>query len=330
MQINRYNYEEFFLMYADRELSASEIEMVNAFIQQHPDLKAELDLLLSTVSAGDENIRFDDKEKLMAVNGFKEEELLTYLDGESEPATAAAIKKAAGENEDMRQRLDLLEKLYFKPDTAVIYTGKDGLYRRARITKMDWWKIAVAASLLLLVSAWMFLYKEEADMEKPLAVADTLKPEPLREIRPQVADMDTTPVKNVVIEPGRYVKISKEAEPKKDEIPVAAPRPKVPASDEQPGKDVFTAQNDVKKPVIPLGPAPANSITAAANETPVQSTVNETAMQTPPAVTEIPGREKKSSLLKKIGKKIGDRALDILSADGDDIHVAGFAINLKK
>ncbi|HMR82484.1 MAG TPA: hypothetical protein PKE30_05105 [Niabella sp.] len=334
MQINRNNYEELFLMYADDELSAIERKMVDAFIQQNPDLKAELDLLLDTVSESDEHILFDDKEKLMAVNGFREEELLTYLDGEGGPEVTAAIEKGIKENEDTQQQVALLEKLYFKPDTSVIYPRKEVLYRRARITKMDWWKIAVAASLLLLVSAWMFFYKEEADIEKPLAVADTLRPEPLRGINPQATPADTTPVKNVVIAPLQYVKASKQAdEPKKDETPVAASQLKEPVPVSQPDRKIAegvraSQVNEVERIAVPVAQAPANDIKGTAKETPVVQTVNEMAIQA--AVTEAPVKEKKNSLLKKIGKKIGDRALDILSDDGEDIHVAGFAINVRK
>ncbi|MGC4232990.1 MAG: hypothetical protein QM594_08425 [Niabella sp.] len=334
MQINRNNYEELFLMYADDELSATEREMVDAFIQQNPDLKVELDLLLDTVSESDEHIRFDDKEKLMAVNGFREEELLTYLDGEGGPDAAAVIEKAIKENEDTKQQIALLEKLYFKPDTSVIYPRKEVLYRRARITKMDWWKIAVAASLLLLVSTWMFFYKEEADVEKPLAVTDTLRPEPLKEINRQATPADTTPAKNAVMEPLQYMRAPKQAaEPQKDETPIAGSLLKEPVPVSQPDRKITegvrTPQvSEAERIVVPVTQAPANNITETAKEMSVPAMVNEMAMQ--PAVTEAPGKEKKNSLLKKIGKKIGDRALDILSDDGDDIHVAGFAINLKK
>ena len=336
MEINRNNYEAFFLMYVDQELSATEREMVDAFIRQHPDLKAELDLLLDTVSAGDESVRFDDKEKLMAVNGFREEELLTYMDGESGPEMSAAIEKAVGENDEMKQHVALLEKLYFKPDMSVIYPAKDALYRRARVTKMDWWRIAVAASLLLLVSAWLFLYKDEPDRENPVAVIDTVRTEPSKAIIQQAVPVDTTPVKNVVIESQKYVNVQRQDnESQKSPSRVAVSPSEAPVANRQSGNGasevVQAAQvNGTEKPVAPAGSAPVNNVTAAVKEVQVQSTINETVIQTPTAAAEIPVKEKKNSLFKKIGKKIGDRALDILSADGDDIQVAGFAINLKK
>ena len=44
MNINYHNYEECFILYMDNELSGDERRMVEAFVQQHPELKEELDL----------------------------------------------------------------------------------------------------------------------------------------------------------------------------------------------------------------------------------------------------------------------------------------------
>ena len=40
MNITRYNYETYFFLYADNELSEQEKKLVEAFAEQHPDLKA--------------------------------------------------------------------------------------------------------------------------------------------------------------------------------------------------------------------------------------------------------------------------------------------------
>jgi len=69
MQINRHTYEEFFLLYADNELSTSEKKSVEEFVEQNPDLADEFSLMLETVMQPDESIIFENKELLL-----KEEE----------------------------------------------------------------------------------------------------------------------------------------------------------------------------------------------------------------------------------------------------------------
>lgn len=64
MQINRQTYEEFFLLYADGELSERERKEVESFIEQNPDLKGEFNLISETIMVPDESIVFNNKEIL--------------------------------------------------------------------------------------------------------------------------------------------------------------------------------------------------------------------------------------------------------------------------
>jgi hypothetical protein len=64
MQINRQSYEEYFLLYADGELNESEKKAVEEFIDQNPDLAAELSIIQETVVKPDGTIVFENKELL--------------------------------------------------------------------------------------------------------------------------------------------------------------------------------------------------------------------------------------------------------------------------
>ena len=89
MNINRHNYEEFFILYMDNELCPEDRRMVETFVQQHPDLKEELDMLLQYKLVPDTDIRFEGKEELLKDNGHPpitqgnyDEWLSLYIDDE--------------------------------------------------------------------------------------------------------------------------------------------------------------------------------------------------------------------------------------------------------
>jgi hypothetical protein len=63
MKINTTNYEEYFLLYIDNELSLAEIKELELFIKAHPVYEKELALLKQTVLEADE-IEYEDKQLL--------------------------------------------------------------------------------------------------------------------------------------------------------------------------------------------------------------------------------------------------------------------------
>ncbi|HMH34602.1 MAG TPA: hypothetical protein VK543_16310, partial [Puia sp.] len=62
--INEFNYEEFFVLYVDGELSESQKNDVQEYVLLHPRLKQELDLLQQTCLVPDQQIVFERKEVL--------------------------------------------------------------------------------------------------------------------------------------------------------------------------------------------------------------------------------------------------------------------------
>ncbi len=60
IKINRYNYESYFLDYLENNLSAQEIESLNLFLSQNPDLQNELDEF-QYITLESDNISYDNK-----------------------------------------------------------------------------------------------------------------------------------------------------------------------------------------------------------------------------------------------------------------------------
>ena len=65
MNINRHNYEEFFLLYIDNELNVDQKKQVELFVQENPDLEEELVMLKQSRLIPDDSIVFDRKHLLM-------------------------------------------------------------------------------------------------------------------------------------------------------------------------------------------------------------------------------------------------------------------------
>lgn len=184
MNITRHNYEEYFILYMDNELKPEERGMVEAFVQLHPDLKEELDLLLQYKFTPDTDIVFSGKEELLKgqTDSFVnlsnyEEYLLLYIDNELNPAQVAAVEQFVAENLAVKKELDLLRFTRLQPET-VAFPDKESLYRKeekVRALPVRWWR-AAAAILILgagLASVWMI--NRRADQES-LAAGKT-KPE---------------------------------------------------------------------------------------------------------------------------------------------------------
>lgn len=158
MNINRHNYEEYFILYIDNELSSDERRMVEVFVQQHPDLQEELDILLQYKFTPDTNITFTGKEELMKVNGDTpvtltnyEEWLVLYMDNELNAEQRVSVEQFIAANPSVKEELALLQRTKLQPE-EIIFADKASLYRKeekVRPVPVRWWRLAAAAVLLL-------------------------------------------------------------------------------------------------------------------------------------------------------------------------------------
>src|SRR6185436_3661860 len=65
MIITRHNYEEYFLLYVDNELSIQERRMVEAFVKENGDLEEELNMLKQSVLRPDKSVVLQNKGQLI-------------------------------------------------------------------------------------------------------------------------------------------------------------------------------------------------------------------------------------------------------------------------
>src|SRR5687768_1237556 len=94
MNINRNNYESFFLLYIDNELSVDEVRKVEEFVAENPDLEEEMIMLKKTILNPDEH-SFGNKAGLFRTEvsaSNLQEQLLMYLDNELGKTEQAALR----------------------------------------------------------------------------------------------------------------------------------------------------------------------------------------------------------------------------------------------
>jgi anti-sigma factor RsiW len=154
--ITRHNYEEYFILYLDNELSSEQRRSVEEFTQLHPDLKEELELLQQTKFTPDEQVIFGQKEELLfsgtssfiTISNY-EEWLVAYIDNELTPEQRKAVEAFADQHITVQKELELLQQTRLQPE-AIVFPDKESLYRKEeKVRPIVWWRIAAAAVLFI-------------------------------------------------------------------------------------------------------------------------------------------------------------------------------------
>jgi len=179
MNINRHNYEEYFILYMDNELGSEDRRLVEAFVLHHPDLKEELDQLLHYKLLPDTEIFFPGKEELIKINGETpitlsncEEWLVLYSDNELNEEQRKEVEKFVVNNPSAQGELALLQRTKLQPE-QIFFADKESLYRRSEKVKAfpaRWWR-AIAAVLILALglTAVIIINNKQSIVKKDIA-----------------------------------------------------------------------------------------------------------------------------------------------------------------
>lgn len=164
--ITRNNYEEYFLLYADDELSAAEKIAVEEFVMLNPDLREELITLQQLKIKPEANIIFENKNLLFKQsnensfinNNNYEEYFILYADDELNHETKIVVEKFVHANPSLQQEFELLLSAKLQPDNNIVFSDKEILYKdeRRKIIFLPWMRVAAAAIVLLLIGLFVF------------------------------------------------------------------------------------------------------------------------------------------------------------------------------
>ena len=159
--ITRENYEEFFLLYIDNELSLAERSAVERFVDEHADLREELEALLQCRVDPEQGPVYPYKNDLLKEE--HEELFLSYVDGELDGKEKAALEQFVSRHPSDAVVLQQLLMTVSKPDLSVVFPDKESLYRtdeRRRLVPLRWMRAGVAAAALV-AAAFLFLIRPQ-------------------------------------------------------------------------------------------------------------------------------------------------------------------------
>lgn len=158
--INLDNYEEFFLLYIDQELSDADKKEVDSFVELHPELKEELSQLLLTKCLP-ENLPVFDKSTLFKnhVDATNVESLqLLFIDDELDSDSIEALQDYMSTHPAAKENLHLLREAKL-PAEQILFPDKEKLLRNNHGRGIILRRISysIAASLILFLGLRMLL-----------------------------------------------------------------------------------------------------------------------------------------------------------------------------
>ena len=156
ININRHNYEEFFLLYTDRELSSAERMAVEQFVQDNPDLADEFATLQQSTLPADEAILMD--KSMLYRNASNEiglhnhtEQFLLYVDDELSADERNAVETFVLQHPALQETFIQFKQTKLPPE-QVIFPDKNSLYRsvseKKPVVYMQWMRMVAAAAII--------------------------------------------------------------------------------------------------------------------------------------------------------------------------------------
>ena len=178
MRIKRENYELFFVDYFDGNLSEELTRELFAFLEKHPDLKAEFEAF-EPVALHPDKVTFPGKDHLkkpaiISVGAINESNFEDYLiahhEGDLSETEQRELKAFLNENPSLQKEDKLFALLKLHPDKEIVFKDKDSLKKRGAVlpfTRVSRW--VAAASILLLAALYVINRPQERESLLPLS-----------------------------------------------------------------------------------------------------------------------------------------------------------------
>jgi hypothetical protein len=145
--INRNNYEAFLLDYVEQNLTAELVAELMLFLEQNPDLKAELEAFENTSFASEQLETFEHKADLK--QAAVEELMIAELEGLNTAQETAQLKEAIKANEAYAVLFVRYQKTILVSE-QVVFSDKNSLkHKDTKVVPIYWWVSSAAAVLFV-------------------------------------------------------------------------------------------------------------------------------------------------------------------------------------
>lgn len=145
--INRNNYEAFLLDYVEQNLTAELVAELMLFLEQNPDLKAELEAFGNTSFALEQLETFEHKADLK--QAAVEELMIAELEGLNTAQETAQLNEAIKANETYAALFARYQKTILVPE-QVVFSDKNSLkHKDTKVVPIYWWVSSAAAVLFV-------------------------------------------------------------------------------------------------------------------------------------------------------------------------------------
>ena len=171
MKINQHNYEHYFLMYIDNELSGMERAAVNDFIMQFPNYANKLETL-QQLKISPATLIYENKFSLYKLSE-QDEQCIAYLENEMTNEEKASFENKLSANITLQSTVKQWQATFITPPTTIEIDPnfKNSLYKKSAQIKPLWATVtfkrwASVAAILVVVIGYN-LFNAENKQEKP-------------------------------------------------------------------------------------------------------------------------------------------------------------------
>ncbi len=199
MEINRNNYEEYFLLYADNELTDYEKGEVLKFIRENKDLEDEFKMIHDTICKPDNDINLENKSFLFRQNETSfiteknyEEIFVLYHDNELTTDQKNKTDLFLNQHPEFEKEFEFFNKAKLYPDNSITFDDKQDLYKKekaGRVVPIIFWR-ALAAAVFIGFGIWIMQeYYQPQNVQQPVAVK--VKPTDKKLIEPKTTPLSS-------------------------------------------------------------------------------------------------------------------------------------------